>query len=337
MQKQKISFLFCITFVFHYLCQYNCHHQMEGFSYQQLWQQLVPLYEAGEARALIRMLMETRFGISMSDLLCYGTSQLDEEQQERLDKMISRLQASEPIQYVLGEAQFYGRSFHVSPGVLIPRPETEVLCRWIVESTAPASTPLPLKEESEKVPRILDIGCGSGCIAVTLALEIEGAQVTAWDISPKALEVTRRNADSLGAHIITEQCDILSASRKLTALPRNSGLSGNSGTPSYDIIVSNPPYICRHETVDMHPNVLRHEPHEALFVPDTDPLCFYDAIARYAATHLSPDGLLFFECNAAYTEDVARLLTEGGYRDVATHDDDFGKTRFVRAHTIPQE
>ena len=87
----------------------------------------------------------------------------------------------------------------------------------------------------------------------------------------------------------------------------------------------------------MHPNVLRHEPHEALFVPDTDPLCFYDAIARYAATHLSPDGLLFFECNAAYTEDVARLLTEGGYRDVATHDDDFGKTRFVRAHAIPQE
>ncbi|MBP5387199.1 MAG: peptide chain release factor N(5)-glutamine methyltransferase, partial [Prevotella sp.] len=323
---------------------------MEGFSYQQLWQQLVPLYEAGEARALIRMLMETRFGINLSDLLCYGTSQLDEEQHEQLSKMISRLQTSEPIQYVLGEAQFYSRTFHVSPGVLIPRPETEVLCRWIVESavlTPTQSSP----EEMAKTFRILDIGCGSGCIAITLALEIKGAQVTAWDISPKALEVTRLNADSLGAHIIAEHCDILATTKKpgksgKSGKPGKSGNSGNSGisaspqkpgiTAPYDIIVSNPPYICRHEAGDIHPNVLRHEPHEALFVPDTDPLCFYDAIARYAADHLHPAGLLFFECNAAYPEEVACLLTEKGFRDVSTHDDDFGKTRFVRAHAIPQ-
>lgn len=299
---------------------------MEELSYQQLWQQLVPLYETGEARAMMRLLMETEFGIGLSDLLCYGTRQLNEDEQERLQEMMRRLQDSEPIQYVMSKAMFYGRTFHVEPGVLIPRPETEVLCRWVTETF-----PQPTPKERGNFPichRILDIGCGSGCIAVTLALEMTGAQVTAWDISPKALEVTRRNASHLGANVLTEQHDILAAIE--TGNPTETGAPDGEQI-GFDIIVSNPPYICRHEASTMHPNVLRHEPHEALFVPNSDPLCFYDVISRYAAVHLNTEGLLFFECNAAYTEDVARLLSAFGFRDVTTRDDDFGKTRFVRA------
>ena len=302
---------------------------MEGLSYQQLWQQLVPLYETGEARAMVRLLMETEFGIGLSDLLCYGTRQLNEDEQERLQEMMRRLQDSEPIQYVMGKAMFYGRTFHVEPGVLIPRPETEVLCRWVTETF-----PQPTPKERGNLPichRILDIGCGSGCIAITLALEMTGVQVTAWDISPKALEVTRRNASHLGTNVLTEQHNILAATE--TGNPTETG-APNGEQIGFDIIVSNPPYICRHEASTMHPNVLRHEPHEALFVLDDDPLLFYSAIARYALIHLRSEGLLFFECNAAYTEDVARLLSASGFRDVTTRDDDFGKTRFVRAQKV---
>lgn len=313
---------------------------MEGLSYQQLWQQLVPLYEVGEARALVRLLMETQFGISLPDLLCYGTSLLDEGKQEQLHEMMCRLRDSEPIQYVLGKAMFYGRMFHVEPGVLIPRPETEVLCRWVTEAS-----PLPSpkgKEAASTHPRILDIGCGSGCIAVTLALEMEGAQVTAYDISPKALEVTRHNASNLGVQITTKQIDILAAmlptkddgtsrKSKKSRESKTSNITAESKEESFDIIVSNPPYICRDEAAAMHPNVLQHEPHEALFVPGADPLCFYSAIARYAKVHLCPGGLLFFECNPAYTQDVAHLLSTLGFSDVTTRNDDFGKTRFVKA------
>ena len=316
---------------------------MERPSYQQLWQSLVPPYEAGEARAMVRLLMETEFGLGLPDLLCYGTSQLDDSEQKRLQEMMRRLQATEPIQYVLGKAMFCGRMFHVEPGVLIPRPETEVLCRWVME-TSPQPSPKG-REAVFTYPRILDIGCGSGCIAVTLALEIEGAQVTACDISPKALEVTQHNAARLGAQIDVRQQDILStklpteeskASResrisRASRDSRKANITAESKGKTFDIIVSNPPYICHHEAAAMHPNVLRHEPHEALFVPDADPLCFYSAIARYARVHLRPGGLLFFECNAAHTGDVAHLLSASGFRDVTTRNDDFGKTRFVKA------
>ncbi len=285
-------------------------------TYQQLWRSLLPLYEAGEARAMVRLLMETQFGISLPDLLCYGTRQLDEEQLTRLGAMMRRLQASEPIQYVTHQATFCGRTFHVEPGVLIPRPETEVLCRWVTECPVPH-------------PRSLDIGCGSGCIAVTLSLDMADAQLTAYDISPTALEVTRRNARRLGAQVAVMQRDILA--------PGPTAPHGAGDGPPFDVIVSNPPYICRHEAATMHPNVWRHEPHEALFVPDSDPLCFYSAIARFAASRLRQGGWLFFECHAAHTMDVARLLSASGFRDITTRDDDFGKTRFVRARAIQEQ
>lgn len=271
---------------------------------EALWHQLVPLYTPGEARAIVRTVMETRYGVGLADLLCDGISMLDDTQQADFHAIMQRLRQAEPVQYVLGEAVFMGRRFHVEPGVLIPRPETEELCRWVVSHTPSTAC------------RILDIGSGSGCIAITLALESPHAQVTAWDISPKALEVTRVNAEALGAHIIIQQNDILHV---------------KGSQHRYDIIVSNPPYICEHEATEMHTNVVNYEPREALFVADDEPLLFYTAISGFATTALAPGGQLFFECHERHVHQVAAMLRDQGFRDVGTLDDNFGKTRFVRA------
>lgn len=273
-------------------------------TYTQLWQSLTPLYDAGEAHAIVRMVLEDRFGISMNDLLCDGTSKMSEGDLDRLVQMMNRLRNAEPVQYVLSEAWFMGRRFHVEPGVLIPRPETEILCQWVMDDHT-----LPR-------PEILDIGCGSGCIAVTLALEIAGSAITAYDISPKALDVTERNALALGAGITIEKQDAL----HLTDNPHR-----------WDVIVSNPPYICHNEREAMHVNVTRYEPEEALYVPDDAPLLFYTAIADYAATSLRPGGKLYFECNPLYLQDITAMLASKGFSTIKDRDDQFGKKRFIQA------
>lgn len=272
-------------------------------TYQQLWKRLTPLYEPGEAKAIVRTLMEERFSLTFPDLLCQGTENLTKDERLQLSAMMERLCGGEPVQYVTGEAPFMGRAFHVEHGVLIPRPETETLCQWVEERC------------TGKRPRILDIGCGSGCIAVTLALLIPDAEVTALDISEKAIEVTRRNADSLGARLTLLHRDILAPQ-----IP---------GDAHYDIIVSNPPYIRQCEAGAMHRNVLEHEPPEALFVPDNDPLRFYKAIARHARHTLLPGGQLFFECNPEWLDATADMLHNEGFHDIETRDDPFGKPRFI--------
>ena len=254
-------------------------------TYQQLWKRLTPLYEPGEAKAIVRTLMEERFSLTFPDLLCQGTENLTKDERLQLSAMMERLCGGEPVQYVTGEAPFMGRAFHVEHGVLIPRPETETLCQWVEERC------------TGKRPRILDIGCGSGCIAVTLALLIPDAEVTALDISEKAIEVTRRNADSLGARLTLLHRDILAPQ-----IP---------GDAHYDIIVSNPPYI------------------RQLFVPDNDPLRFYKAIARHARHTLLPGGQLFFECNPEWLDATADMLHNEGFHDIETRDDPFGKPRFI--------
>ena len=274
-----------------------------ALSFMQLWRRLTPLYDEGEARAVVRTVMEERFGITLPELLCNGTAALSAEERSFLEGLMQRLESSEPVQYVLGAVEFMGHRMSVERGVLIPRPETEALCRWVMESSLPPC------------PRVLDIGCGSGCIAVSLALGLSGAQVSAIDLSPKALEVTRRNAAANGAVVSADRRDALA-------------LQGDAGC--WDVIVSNPPYICRAEAGAMHANVKQYEPHEALFVPDDDPLCFYTAIARYAATALSPGGMLFFECNAQYTGSVADMLRDRGFTAVATREDPFGVCRLVK-------
>ena len=279
-------------------------------NYNELWHQLAPLYGDGEAKAIAQMVYELRFGLSLSDIYLGKDTQLSADDQAELQEIAERLQHNEPVQYILGVAGFCGRTFHVEPGILIPRPETEHLCRLISQSAVLPPT-----------PRILDIGTGSGCIAITLALDIPGAQVTAWDISPVALRVAKDNAQRLGVDITFKEVDMLS-------VPYSPPFGGVGG--GFDLIVSNPPYICDSEADQMEANVLDHEPGLALFVPDDDPLKFYVPIMNYAQSALRAGGQLWLETNPLYEEMIEERLLELGFK-VTAHDDQFGKTRFIQA------
>ena len=290
-------------------------------NYNELWHQLAPLYGDGEAKAIAQMVYEVRYGLSLSDLYLGKDTQLSADDQAELQEIGKRLQQNEPVQYVLGEAMFCGRTFHVEPGILIPRPETEHLCRLITQSAVLPST-----------PRVLDIGTGSGCIAITLALDIPGAQVTAWDISPVALRVASDNAQRLGANVNVKEVDMLSVpySPPFDCVPHSYLQVGEGVGGGFDLIVSNPPYICDSEAEQMEANVLDYEPEIALFVPDDNPLQFYVPIMNYAQSALHPGGQLWLETNPLYEEMIEERLLELGF-DVIAHDDQFGKTRFIQA------
>lgn len=264
-------------------------------------QTLCQAYERSEARALYRWVMEERFGLSQADLLLGKDTTLSAKDDAELAEIVQRLMRHEPVQYVLGSTTFCGHRLGVEPSVLIPRPETQEMVEHIVRQM-PAGT------------RSLDIGTGSGCIAITLALS--GHKVTAFDISPDALRIARHNAQQLNAVVDFRQVDILTASV--------------ADEDAYDCIVSNPPYICQGEAKEMDSNVLDYEPHLALFVPDADPLRFYRAIAHYAQQALCTGGWLWLECNRAYAGDVAGLLRQCGMQQVEVLRDDFGNDRFVK-------
>ena len=285
-------------------------------TYTSLWHRLTGIYPATEAQAVVRMLLEELAGLSLADIYAGSIDRLDDAQRQQIERAMARLEEGEPIQYVLGRACFCGRSFAVAPGVLIPRPETEELCRLIIDT-----------HPSESL-NILDIGTGSGCIAITLALEMPDAEVEAVDISPEALAIAEANAARLGAKVSFHQYDILSEDSP--PLGRGRGWVAPS-TPKYDIIVSNPPYICERERADMERNVLDYEPHTALFVPDDDPLLFYRTIGQKALTMLAPGGILCFEINPLYCDQLIELLRSQGYGEVEAVSDSFGKRRFVTA------
>ena len=271
-------------------------------TYREFWQPLTAVYDEGEARAVAGLVLEMRFGLTMADVLC-GRMPDD----EALRGMQRRLLDGEPVQYVLGEAEFGERRFRVSPDVLIPRPETYELCRWCLPPMA-----------AEWQGRVLDIGTGSGCIACTLAAELPQATVAAWDVSEEALAVARENAESAGVRVSFVRVDVLN-------------IPSAACCETWDIIVSNPPYICEQEKAAMEQNVLAHEPHKALFVPDDDPLLFYRAISGYAWLTLQPGGTLYFEINPLYDKELERLLCDHGFVDVSSREDQFGKTRFIKA------
>lgn len=272
-------------------------------TYRELWRTLEPLYGNGEARAITDYVLDVCFGLSKADILCGAVEEMTAEKTAELNKIFGRLMEGEPVQYVLGRAEFSGRWFNVRPGVLIPRPETEELCAWITaDSKASAS------------PKVLDIGTGSGCIAITLQLDMPESKVTAWDISADALDVARENAQQLGANVNFVKLDALNAKPE----------------GEWDVIVSNPPYICEKEKKDMAVNVLEHEPHTALFVPDADPLLFYRAITRLAVQTLSKGGRLYFEINPIYADDTCRMMRAEGMTAVELRSDMYGKQRMAK-------
>lgn len=292
-------------------------------TYQQLWQSLTPLYDAGEAQAIVRTVLDVKYGMTLTDIICGKVNEISADEERKLEEIIIRLQKGEPVQYVLGEADFAGRTFHVEPGVLIPRPETAELCQWIEEDMAGKST-VSSEDFSEDSPQatddaklILDICTGSGCIAITLGLNIPNSEVTGWDISEDALRIARGNVEMLKArNVRIEYQDAL-------ALPK--------AAEAADLIVSNPPYICEKEKADMEKNVLEHEPSLSLFVPDEDPLKFYRAIAEYASSALKSGGALYFEINPIYEKETREMLQELDFKDIETKEDAFGKKRMMRA------
>jgi release factor glutamine methyltransferase len=267
---------------------------------------LIPLYGRGEAEWMTRLTLEYVTGWSRVDLLVDADKELGEVRVEAVKNIVDRLLKHEPLQYILGYEDFMGLKIKVSPSVLIPRPETQELVNIIIDREAKASD-----------LSVLDAGTGSGAIAVALSRNLRFARVTAIDNSDAALEVARSNAERLRTPVTFVNADMLS----LASLP---------GEP-FDIIVSNPPYVLDSERAEMSANVLGHEPSAALFVPDSDPLRFYLALARYAAAGgLKPGGRLYFECNPLTIDGLASQL-EADFDEVETVRDSFGRQRFIIA------
>ncbi|MCD7713728.1 MAG: peptide chain release factor N(5)-glutamine methyltransferase [Prevotella sp.] len=271
-------------------------------TYHALLSRLMKICEPQEARAILRLILERRFGLAWNDVLCDDFSALDSYRKSELESILRRLENGEPVQYVLGEADFCGRRFIVNKAVLIPRPETEGLVELTLAETAANLN-------------VLDIGTGSGCIAVTLALARSNWHFAAIDISREALAVAQENAAKFGAaNIDFVEGDILSPACRTGA--------------KYDIIVSNPPYIPDEEKRGMADNVLRYEPPQALFVPDARPLVFYEAILRFAEEGLRAGGKIFLEANTRFAGEIKALFEAEGY-SASIENDCFGRQRFV--------
>lgn len=281
--------------------------------FNQLVSEITSVYEENEAKSIVYLLLEHYLKCSKTDVLLDNIiSQLFDFQ-----NIIVQLKAHEPVQYIIGETEFYGRKFKVTPDTLIPRPETEELIQLTINSYQ-----LAVKSDFKVPPRnseatILDIGTGSGCIAISLACELPNSQVYAYDISENALNVAKENAKLNNANVIFEQMDILN-------IPPSSSLP-------FSIIVSNPPYVMNVEKLEMEQNVLDYEPHLALFVEDSNPLIFYKAIAEFSAKNLIDKGLCVVEINQAFGLETAELFWNKGFRYVEVVKDMFGKDRMVKA------
>lgn len=272
---------------------------------ERLEEALTPLYDRREARQIALLVTAHRAGLgaATASLLADPNREVAITSSE-VELLCQRLASGEPMQYLLGETDFFGRPFQVDARVLIPRPETEELVDWI-------------RREESQAHHILDVGTGSGCIAISLALELPHAAVTAIDLSQDALSVAATNASELGANITLLQADALH------------DLASHFAPATFDVIVSNPPYIPNTDRSTMHKNVLEHEPHLALFVPDEDPLRFYRAIARAAELLLTPGGRLYFEIYHTAAEELHQLMGALGYSNISIRRDLYDKPRML--------
>lgn len=264
----------------------------------------------GEGDAAARIIFEDVAGYDRKYLFMNGGRDITEYMQGKIDEVVSKVEKGEPVQYAVGRALFMGNSYEVSPAVLIPRPETAELVDLITK-----------EYEGKSDLSVLDVGTGSGCIALSLARALPFSHVTGLDISEKAIEVAQRNAIKLKTKVDFKGCDILKA---------------EAISNTYDIIVSNPPYICRSESTEMDRRVLDYEPDNALFVPDDDPLLFYKNIAQYATQALLAGGTLWFEINSRFPDEMRTMLTDAGFVEIDVIRDYRGLYRFTRA-TLPKK
>jgi release factor glutamine methyltransferase len=290
--------------------------------FSQLVSEITSVYEENEAKSIVYLLLEQTLNLSKTDIL------LDNSFSQVFDFqcIITRLKAQEPVQYIIGETEFYGRKFKVTPVTLIPRPETEELVQLAVSSWQSAIGSKLLQERLQSPTRILDMGTGTGCIAISLACELPNSQVYAYDISENALKVAKENAKRNGVNVIFEKINILNMKVEVEGSP----IGGGGGYP-FSIIVSNPPYVMNAEKSEMEQNVLDYEPHLALFVEDSNPLIFYKAIAEFASKNLIHKGLCVVEINQAFGLETAELFWNEGFRYVEVVKDMFGKDRMVKA------
>ena len=260
-------------------------------------------YDSSELESVKKALCTEYLGISALSNYTKETLPPDTDRDRRLDEALSRLAAGEPLQYILGHTPFCGLDFKVDSRVLIPRPETAELVEWVAHDSAKAGS-------------LLDIGTGSGCIAVTLAHKLPGCRVQAWDISEGALEVAAGNSRLNGTDVEFRKVDVLAA---------------GDADCRFDVIVSNPPYVMESEKAQMEDTVLEHEPHTALFVQDNDALVFYRAIARLGRRILNSGGSLYFEINPLKADDMKKMLSDAGYHNVELRSDIYGKLRMIKA------
>lgn len=267
-------------------------------------QELNELYPETEIRNFITIIFEYKMAYSKVDIIMKATDKLPDSMVCYCKETLHKLKLNIPIQYIIGQEEFYGLMFNVNPSVLIPRPETEELIHWIINDNTLSN------------PTILDIGTGSGCIPITLKHHIKEASISAWDISADALNTAKLNAIKNKTEVNFILQDALAPVDKCKI---------------YDIIVSNPPYICELEKKIMHNNVLDNEPHMALFVKDEDPLLFYRSICAYALEALKSGGKLYFEINEAYGKQTCELMQKKGFKNIKLRNDLFGKARMIRA------
>ena len=276
-------------------------------NYRSVKNLLSSVTEESEATAITFLLFEKLAGMDKMKVLM--GDEIPKETENRIMEAANRVAQGEPVQYVIGETDFYGLTFNIAKGALIPRPETEELVEWGINS---------FNGENTVTGKILDIGTGSGCIAISVAKNTE-ATVEAWDISDEALSIATDNAKKNGVNVAFRKVDVLNF------------MPTDKDRGEYSCIFSNPPYICNSESEEMENNVLDYEPHIALFVPDSEPLLFYRKIAEIGKELLMNDGMLFFEINRRFGKETVDMLTRLGYSDIELRQDQFGNDRMVKA------